>query len=62
MSLQKKLERERAAGIEHGTIASWELFTRALDETPGIGPKRTVAIMATATRLAQEKVKELGRN
>ncbi|MGG3873197.1 hypothetical protein [Brevibacillus laterosporus] len=62
MSLQKKLQRERAAGIEQATIASWDLFERALAETPGIGPKRTAAILATATRLARMKVEESRRN
>ncbi|MGG0792617.1 hypothetical protein ABE137_01090 [Brevibacillus laterosporus] len=55
MSLQKKLQRERAAGIEQATIASWDLFERALVETPGIGPKRKAAVIKTAIRLAQEK-------
>ncbi|WP_438770111.1 hypothetical protein [Brevibacillus sp. JB24b] len=62
MSMQKKLLRERAAGIKHGTNTSWDLFERALAETPGIGPKRMAAILATATRLARMKVEELRRN
>ncbi|MCZ0842423.1 hypothetical protein O0555_21010 [Brevibacillus laterosporus] len=34
---------------------------RALVETPGIGPKRMAAIVATATRLARMKVEESRR-
>lgn len=62
MSLQKKLDKERAAGIDQGTTDSWNLFIRSLAETPGIGKKRSAAIMATAARLAQEKVNRLGMN